>query len=417
MKGLIKILFGGFAFLLLVFVLLAVFVLVIFDPDDYQQLMTDAVYEQTGRILIIDGGISIDMLPCCGVEVERVRLGNPEDFPEGDFARVESVRLGMRLWPLLVDQEIVIGDIGLDGLELTLNRREDGSANWDFPAGETTEPVETASGEAMSLPPLFASGIKITDARLTFQDQASGASYRLDDFDMQTGTVSVGKPVDVEIEFQATDVANEMSLEGDLDLAVALNFDTTMTAIESVNADVAIEFQATDMANEISVQGDLDLAVALNLDTMMVSMENVNADVTVDGAALPGEGLALSAQTDAIGFDINTGNIAISNQRGSISAVGSTVNINASGKVTNGAPDLSGTLSLDPVSPRQLLRALDQPDIETSDPEALSSIQASANWALGKELLAIDNLDLRLDDTNLQGRAADQLSGPVGTTI
>jgi AsmA protein len=438
MKGLIKILFGGFAFLLVVFVLLAVFVLVIFDPDDYQQLMTDAVYEQTGRILIIDGGISIDMLPCCGVEVERVRLGNPEDFPEGDFARVESVRLGMRLWPLLVDQEIVIGDIGLDGLELTLNRREDGSANWDFPAGETTEPVETASGEAMSLPPLFASGIKITDARLTFQDQVSGASYRLDDFDMRTGTVSVGKPVDVEIEFQATDVANEMSLKGDLDLAVALNFDTTMTAIESVNADVAIEFQATDVANEISaqgdlnlavalnldtmmvsmenvnadvtvianemsVQGDLDLAVALNLETMMVSIENVNADVTVDAAALPGERLALSTQTETIGFDINTGNFAVTNQRASITAVGSTVNINASGKVTDGAPDLSGTLSLDPVSPRQLLRALDQPDIETSDPEALSSIQASANWVLGKELLAIDNLDLRLDDTKMAG--------------
>ena len=362
MKGLIKIVFGGIAVLLLVFVLLIAVVLVVFDPDDYQQLMTDAVFEQTGRTLVIDGGISIDTLPCCGVEVERGRLGNPENFPEGDFVRVESIRLGLRLWPLLVDQEIIIGDIGLDGLELTLIRREDGSANWDFSTGETTAPVEPTSDEATPLPPLSASGIKITDARVTFQDHMSGASYRLDDFDLQTGAVSFGKPIDIEMAFQATDVANEISL-----------------------------------------QGDLNLALALDIDAMTVAIENLNADIGIEGAALPGDGVSLSAQTEAIDFDIDSGNLAIRNQRVAVSAVGAVVNLTANGTVIDGAPDLTGTLALDPVSPRQLLRALDQPDIETSDPEVLSSIQASANWALGKELLAIDNLDLRLDDTKIEG--------------
>jgi len=404
MKGLIKIIFGGIAVLLLVFVLLIAVVLVVFDPDDYQQLMTDAVFEQTGRTLVIDGGISIDTLPCCGVEVERGRLGNPENFPEGDFIRVESIRLGLRLWPLLVDQEIIIGDIELDGLELTLIRREDGSANWDFSTGETTAPVESTSDEATPLPPLSASGIKITDARLTFQDQMSGANYRLDDFDLQTGAVSFGKPIDIEMAFQATDVANELSLQGDLDLTVVLDIDPQTGAFSfGTPIDIEMAFQATDVANEIPLQGDLDLALALDIDAMTVAIENLSAEIGIEGAALPGDGVSLSAQTEAVDFDIDSGNLSIRNQRVAVSAIGAVVNLTANGTVIDGAPDLTGTLALDPVSPRQLLRALDQPDIETSDPEVLSSIQASANWALGKELLAIDNLDLRLDDTKIEG--------------
>lgn len=364
MKGPLKIVLGAVAVLFLVVVLLTVVVLMVFDPDDYQQMMTDAVFDQTGRTLVIDGGLSIDTLPCCSVELERGRLGNPAGFPDGDFIRVESVRLGLRLWPLLVRQEIVIGDIGLDGLELTLLRREDGSANWDFETGGPAEPVETTPDDAaIAIPPLSAGGLTISDARVTFRDMMSGADYRVDDFDLQTGAVSVGQPVDIEMAFQVTDVAGEMS-----------------------------------------VQGELSLAAKMDFDTMRVALENVTADVAVNGAGLPGDGLTLSARIEAVDVDLDSGTVTITNQRASVAAVGAVVTINASGTVVDGAPDLSGTLSLEPVSPRRVLRALDQPDIVTSDPEALSNLQAAAKWSIGSELLVLDDIDLRLDDTKINGR-------------
>jgi AsmA protein len=358
-----KFVFGAVAVLLLVFVVLIAVVLIVFEPDDYQQLMTDAVFEQTGRVLAIDGGISLDTLPCCGVEIERSRLGNPEGFPADDFARVESIRLGLRLWPLLIDQEIVIGDIGLDGLELALIRREDGSANWDFPAGEVVEPIEAAQGEAMpALPPLSAGGIRINDARVTYQDQMTGANYRVDDFDLATGAIRIGQPIEMEVNFQATDIVNE-----------------------------------------VGVQGDLSMSVDVNLDTMQVVAGNVNADVVVSSAILPGDNVMLAAQTESVEFDIESGAIAIKNQRVAVSAVDATVNLSANGTISDGSPELTGTLSLSPLSPRDLLRSLDQPDIATRDPSVFSNLQAKASWSMGEKMLVIDNLDLQLDDTKIEG--------------
>jgi AsmA protein len=358
-----KFVFGAVAVLLLVFVVLIAVVLIVFEPDDYQQLMTDAVFEQTGRVLAIDGGISLDTLPCCGVEIERSRLGNPEGFPADDFARVESIRLGLRLWPLLIDQEIVIGDIGLDGLELALIRREDGSANWDFPAGEVVEPIEAAQGEAKpALPPFSAGGIRISDARVTYQDEMTGANYSVDDFDLATGAIRIGQPIEMEVNFQATDVVNE-----------------------------------------VGVQGDLSMSVNVNLDTMQVVAGNVNADVVVSSAMLPGENVMFAAQTESVEFDIESGAIAIKNQRVAVSAVDATVNLSANGTISDGSPELTGTLSLSPLSPRDLLRSLDQPDIATRDPSVFSNLQAKASWSMGEKMLVIDNLDLQLDDTKIEG--------------
>jgi AsmA protein len=416
MKGLLKIVFGTVAALVLIFALLTVVVLMVFDPDDYQQLMTDAVFEQTGRVLEIDGGISIDTLPCCGVEVEDARLGNPEGFPDDNFAQVQSVRLGLQLWPLLVDQEIIIGDIALEGLNLTLVRGEDGVANWDFSVGESSAPTEPESTETMaSLPLLTAAGIQIIDARVTYRDEMTGAHYRVEDFDLQTGTINLGQPIDVDIAIQATDVASNLTVQGDLSMAVDANLDTMQVSVLQMSADV--EVSGDELPTDRIALSVQTASIDVDLDTMQVSVSQVNADVAVSGAELPGEQIALSAQTEGVNFDVESGNLVIRNQRVSVLAAGATVKLTADGTISDGSPDLAGTFSLEPVSPRELLRALKVPDIETSDPEALSNLQATANWSLGKELAGFKKLRLRLDDTNIKGRAQINYLDQSGLTF
>jgi AsmA protein len=184
-------------------------------------------------------------------------------------------------------------------------------------------------------------------------------------------------------------------------MAVDANLDTMQVSILQVRADV--EVRGDELPTDriaLSVQTE---SVDVALDTMQVSVSQVNADVAVTGPELPGEKITLSTQTEGVDFDVESGNLVIRNQRVSVLAAGATVKLTAGGTVSDGSPDLAGTFSLEPISPRELLRSLDQPAIETSDPKALSILQATANWSLGKEVLAIKKLNLQLDETNVKG--------------
>jgi AsmA protein len=121
-------------------------------------------------------------LPCCSVALKETRLSNPEGFAETEFARVESVKLGLQLLPLIFRQEVLVDDIGLDGLELTLTRRADGVANWEFasePSAPADEP-ETADSD-IDLSTLSIGSIRIRDARVTFEDAEADMAYRVDE--------------------------------------------------------------------------------------------------------------------------------------------------------------------------------------------------------------------------------------------
>jgi hypothetical protein len=95
MKGIAKWIVGIVVVVLLLVIAVMIVAVVVFDPDDYREVVAELVYDQTGRTLEIEGGLSINVLPCCSVALKETRLSNPEGFAETEFARVESVKLGM----------------------------------------------------------------------------------------------------------------------------------------------------------------------------------------------------------------------------------------------------------------------------------------------------------------------------------
>ncbi len=80
--------------------------------------------------------MSLQAFPCCGIALGPLELGNPEGFSTEPFVRVESAAVDFRIWPLLVRQELAVGDITLAGFDVRLIRRADGAANWEFAAAD-----------------------------------------------------------------------------------------------------------------------------------------------------------------------------------------------------------------------------------------------------------------------------------------
>src|SRR3546814_10264849 len=117
---------GGLV-LLVIAALIAVALL--FDPNDYRGQIQDKVQEETGREFAL-GDIKLSVFPWLSVQLSDARLGNAAGFGEQAFAEIQQVKVGVKLLPLLFDQQVQVDTVTLDGLHLNLAKNKAGVANW-----------------------------------------------------------------------------------------------------------------------------------------------------------------------------------------------------------------------------------------------------------------------------------------------
>jgi len=189
MGRLIKYIFyavGGF----LVFAIVASILLtLLFDPNDYREDIATGVAEATGRELVIEGDIKLSLFPWLAVEIGSSRLGNAAGFGDKPFASFEQVRLSVRLLPLLLRREIVVGAAEISGLAVNLEVNERGANNWDDLAlpSETEATDETATNAPTGV--INIAGIDLNDAAFSYVDQQLGEEYALIHLNVTTGPV------------------------------------------------------------------------------------------------------------------------------------------------------------------------------------------------------------------------------------
>ncbi|MBT5267655.1 MAG: AsmA family protein, partial [Rhodospirillaceae bacterium] len=119
------------------------------DWNQYKPEIAEAVSENTGRQLSIDGDISLRILPAPSLSVANVRLGNPKGAPggasDGTFAKLESLQVHVALGPLL-GGKIQVASVTLVKPEISLEVLPDGSGNWDFQATASGTDKPTTGG-------------------------------------------------------------------------------------------------------------------------------------------------------------------------------------------------------------------------------------------------------------------------------
>ena len=186
-----KFLFVIGGLVLLIGVALAVFA-ASFDPNDYKEEIQAQVKTQTGRDLQLSGPLKLSVFPWLGVEANAIGLSNAAGFDDAEFARIEQVEVRLRLLPLFSGQ-IQLGQIGLTGLSLNLQRKADGSNNWDDLGPKQSAEKEPASVEEKSSKPLDLSiaGLDIRDARIQWRD--GSAVTVIEGLNLETGPIESGK--------------------------------------------------------------------------------------------------------------------------------------------------------------------------------------------------------------------------------
>ena len=334
------------------------------NPDDYRSTIEQTVLEKTGRQLAIEGHIELSLFPWLGVKLGQTTLADNPAFGPAPFARFNSAGIRVKLLPLL-SKKLEVDRVTLYGLRLNLRTNKQGAHNWDDFTGQSNKPAAATAPEKPGAPPLAAlaiGGIDLQDARLSWDDQQQQQHYEIEDLNLNSGPVALGRPFDINTHFRFT--SRQPEAQGDITLAARLNLDLKAQRYQAQKLQLQIKTQGTAVPN-----GSLAARLSSN-----ISADLGKQTLSVNGLRLASSGLILSGQLQ--------------------------------GTQIIDQPRFQGTLQSKDFSPRKLMTALALPAPQTADPQVLNQARLQLQFTATNDALEIHRLRGKLDDTNIEATAA-----------
>ena len=441
MKFFRNIAIGVVALVALVLVVAAVFLGLIFDPNDYRDKIAELARTETGRDLRIEGELDVQYFPWLGFDVGRTQLGEDPSFGDQPFVSLDKASVRVKLLPLL-GFKLEIGEVIVEGLDVNLIRNEAGVDNWqslvDALGGEDP-PADAAPAEegGVELAGQGIGGVTIRQAAIVFDDRQAGSKTTLEGFDLTTGSIVPGRPVGLETGFDVK--VSEGDLEARVEIAGELRLEDEELIVAAPTLSVRggndpragsvpfASFEAGFRAPQIRSDGEnhevaapeLSFAGSGGVDGLTAVAASLTAEaLTAAGETLRVQAPALEVELDAEGLAAGTPvrfaagglDVALGEQTMELADYRLNVlDLEVSGQV-NGTrivddPDIRGTFAIKEFSPRALLGKLDVA-VETADDTALSSFAGGGSLRVGANSLRVGDMDMRLDDTRIRGFVA-----------
>lgn len=339
-----------------------------FDPNDYRERIELAVSEATGRELSIGGDMQLSLLPWLAIDVADLELGNREGFGDEPMFRIDRASLSLKLMPIF-SGALEVGNVELSGARILAVVNEKGVNNWSdigeslsgdsVPVEDTVVEIEIdADGEDIET--IDIAGVTLTDANVTYIDEAADARFELSGFNFLSGAIRSGEPIEFEGEFGFT--SQPQALAGKIRYTARL--------VEGANEN-SMGIPTLAIAGSVSGNDVRDVPVLFEID-----------DANIDFAAG-----SFAAEAFRVGFS-------------DFSANG-----NISGRGLNNTLAVTGKLQIQEFSPKAMLDSLASGAPETADPRALTALAGTTTFALEENQLRLGNLNLILDDTTFSGSA------------
>ena len=376
----IKRLLGLIGILILVVLVVAAYLLLTFDANNYKDRLEAEVEEATGRELTLAGPIELALFPSLALRLEDARLGNAEGFGDEPFAELNTVDVAVAVMPLL-RRELQVQRVEADGVRLNLARDEQGRSNWDDLMGHADAARDEAVGleeerskteTRLALQDIDIAGITLSNTRVRWDDRQSGMQARLEPFELQVGRFQPGVETDLKLEAVVAAEGGDLPqpVEVALDLSGLLNVDllNERYALRRLNATFGVDGGGLPRAVGLTLQSDVALETA---DAMTLRLERLNLGVSELQVTGLVELLDLDGEQPRVRAEMRT----------------NTVNLK----------EVLTDLGLD--APR------------TADPEALSRVALDISASGSLAALEMSSLLLTVDDAMLNGSATWDGSG------
>ena len=297
-------------------------ILATFNPNDYKENISAAIYKATGRQVLLQGDMAVTFYPWVGLKTGKFLVSDPPAFGPEPFVSAESASLRLAFMPLL-SGKVEVKEILLDGVRLKLVETTTGQKNWELvkPVAEGTAakatdadvaPLEDSSkaleGKDSGKPmDLSVESLRCKDFQVVYRNLAEGASYRL--------TVD-----SLELENLRPNADMPLSLTGSMaDENKGLTADVTIKAVLRLTAggDISGTIETCDVEakkGKASLKTGLSTRFAFSPATRVVSLDDLKGTlhdtafsgavaVTLPGAGAPGLGIKGALAVEPLNLD------------------------------------------------------------------------------------------------------------------
>ena len=143
------------------------------DANAYKPMIVSQVKTATGRDLVLDGPISLSLLPRPTVSVQNVKFCNAAGSKNPNMVEVKSVTVKPSLLALLTGR-IEVGEVTLVEPKIVLEINAEGKPNWEF--APSVAGAKPAAAKPSSPRPLSLGRLTIDNGTLIFSDSKAGLS-------------------------------------------------------------------------------------------------------------------------------------------------------------------------------------------------------------------------------------------------
>ncbi|MDY7562878.1 AsmA family protein [Pseudomonas sp. CCC3.2] len=362
--------------LLLIIVALGFALTHFFDPNDYKDEIRQLARDKAHVELTLKGDIGWSLFPWLGLELHDASVATLVT-PTKPFADLQMLGLSVRVLPLL-RREVQMSDVRVEGLNLTLNRDENGHGNWEDigrPAPSNAPPPaapENASatlakdesvtpGKTSQPIKLDIDSLTINNARIDYNDAKNGRQFTAESIQLSTGAVHEG--TNIPIKFTSFFSTNQPVIRAKTELVGQLRFDRALR-----------RYQFEDMRLSGEASGDPTDGKTLTFAAQGQLLVDLAANIA------DWNGLKFSAnQLRALG-ELHVRDL-------------------------DKTPQFSGGLSIAQFNLRDFLESVGQVVPDMAD-GSLSKVELVGRLTGSPTSLAVDDLNMKVDDSSFSGRLA-----------
>ncbi len=339
----------------------------IVDLNDYKPEIEAAVKDKTGRTLVIEGDLKVSIFPWLGISTGKMSLRNATESAEENFASIGESDIKVKLMPLF-SKKVEVRTVVLKGLELHLAKNSQGTSNWSdlSKQGDSLkeqQEAKTANKEESNIAAYIDSfalgGLVIENSQVSWDDQQTKQNIVVKDINLKSGAIAFNQPIELELSFLLENSEPELSEQ--LSLSTNLTIDETLKKIK---------------------------------------LENFELNSVTKTELMPG-GILDAQLLSEIFLDLQQQTLAVKNLKLNTNTIDLTGDINAT--QLNADIQYTGVIQIKMFNPKELLQQLQMKVPETTDPLVLQKLAMRFNMQGTKNSVALDKLNIALDDTQISG--------------
>nr|WP_298380878.1 AsmA family protein [uncultured Halomonas sp.] len=420
MKRLVRTLLAVVGILGLIVVAAVVYMTTFFDPNDLKPRLVEAVREQSGLELALEGPLSWSFYPRLGVSVEDARAWLPKQSQEDTpFAAIDSAEVSLAFAPLL-SGDIAIDGLMLDGMRLDLVRDEQGRGNWETLLERLQdEKTEKALAPASAGPAMKQDGpdvaldiasVEINNSQVSYADRRSDLDVTVRDLSISSSNVNPEKAFPIKSHFLIDSVAPQLSSKVDLKSKVRLGLDDGRYMLEGLNFESQTEMaQLPDRSQTLSLKAKQILGEINSGDYRLEGAElKANlAHPTLGEKPLP-LNLTFEGEANTERQTAQIHDLLLTSEKG--------LKLTGTLSFTEllSSPNYTGQIKLAPLSLRPWLERFGS-KLNTADDKAMSQVALTSPIKGDMQKANLTNLTLVMDDNTFGGQLGIGLDGKAYT--